>query len=144
MTASQTSALPRPPVADAPSRIARVIGVGQDALRIDLDDTDVRVPYTQCSTAVHSVQPGDRVLVRTLEGRAIVEARLMREGETPVRITQDAQGDLTLAATGALRLRTPKAEIRIDADGDLSLTAHNIDSDAEQENRLTGRVVKLS
>ncbi|GGX38619.1 hypothetical protein [Saccharospirillum salsuginis] len=134
----------QPTTANTNPKIARVLGVAASYLRIDMGDSDLCVPYTQCAASIQCVQPNDRVLVRIIDGQPIVEARLMREGETPVRITNDAEGNLTLEATQALRLRTPNAEIAIDVDGDLTLKANNIDSEAEQENRLTGRYVKLS
>lgn len=129
---------------NASSRIAQVLGVAASYLRVDMDDSDLCIPFTQCAASIQSVQPGDRVLVRTIDGLPIVETRLLREGETPVRISSDADGNLTIESTQALRLRTPDAEISIDAKGDLTLKANNIDSEAERENRLTGQHIKLS
>ena len=132
------------PTATTPAKIVQVLGVAASYLRVDLGEHDLCIPFTQCASSIQSVQPGDRVLVRTVEGLPIVETRLMRDGETPVRITSDTEGNLTLEATQALCLRTPNAEVSIDANGDLTLKANNIDSEAEQENRLAGRYIKLS
>lgn len=139
-----TSNLTAFPSLDGPSSIGRIIGIAATYLRVEIDESDLCVPFTHCSTAIQSVQPGDRVLVRIVQGQPLVEARLMREGETPVRITSDVEGNITLEATQALCLRTAKAEIHINADGDLTLKANNIDSEAEQENRLSGRYIRLS
>lgn len=43
-----------------------------------------------------------------------------------------------------MRLRTPKGEILIDRRGNLRLHAECIDSDAEDENRISGTRIKLN
>lgn len=144
MSLSHTPNLTRFPSVESPSLIGRVIGVGATYLRIDMDESDVCVPFTRCSSSIQWVQPGDQVLMRFIGGQPLVEARLMREGEAPIRMTGDTEGNITIEATRALCLRTPKADIHIDADGDLTLKANNIDSEAEHENRLSGRYIRLS
>lgn len=131
------------PSTDSPPTICQVIGVATTYLRIAMAESDACIPFTQCASSIQNVQPGDRVLVRIVQGQHFVELRLMREGEAPIRITSDTEGNITLEASQALRLRTPKAEVHINADGDITLKANNIDSEAEQENRLSGRYIRL-
>lgn len=126
------------------TRITPVIGVSDTYLRIEWDDGDLCIPYAQCSTAVQGIRPGDNVMVSLVGGIHIVTARLLREGEEPFQVSYTDDGVLTLTARQGLRIRTPKAEITIDKDGNLQLAATNIDSEAEQENRLSGQAIKLN
>lgn len=144
MRPSDTSNIARLPTPDSQPRLARVLGVANSYLRVDMGEADVCIPFTRCSTSIQKVQPGDRVLVRSIAGFPVVETRMMRDGEAPIHITADIEGNLVLEASGALCLRTSKAEILIDAKGNIKLTAVNIESEADEENRLAGRTIKLS
>lgn len=124
--------------------LADVIELVDRQVHLDLHQADILVPFTQCAAAVHGLRPGDRVLVRRLGEAFIIEARMMREGEAPLPIEYNHLGELVIEAKQAMRLRTPKGEILLDRRGKLRLHADCIDSDAENENRISGTMIKLN